>query len=184
MLFRSNNPVYAQVVGTGLTSITITQVTTVPGITSSILPSSTFTASDFAVLTTKLNVSTDNTLYTRLPNINVSNVDLSNSLLTIRQAFTVNIVNNQLSAPVSAGSSQVFLPFTPTRYSLIRSDGTTEVLTSDKFSYLANSSQLQIYNLGSNDTGSTLIATLTKLGPKAKTKIKNRVNSIIIDKSK
>jgi hypothetical protein len=38
--------------------------------------------------------------------------------------------------------------------------------------------------LGSNNTGATLTATLRKTKPKAKAKRKNRVNSIIVDKSK
>ena len=42
---------------------------------------------------------------------------------------------------------------------------------------------LQIYNLGSNDAGAQLTATITKQKPKAKKKIKNRVNSLIVDKS-
>jgi hypothetical protein len=58
------------------------------------------------------------------------------------------------------------------------------LLTSDKFSFIAGGTQLQIYNLGSNNTGATLTATLRKTKPKAKVKRKNRVNSIIIDKSK
>ena len=42
---------------------------------------------------------------------------------------------------------------------------------------------LQIYNLGDDDAGAQLTTTLTKQKPKAKKKIKNRVNSLIVDKS-
>ena len=38
--------------------------------------------------------------------------------------------------------------------------------------------------MGANDTGATLIATLKKEKPKSKVKIKNRVKSVIVDKSK
>lgn len=179
-----SDSVYAKVVSVSPTSLKITQITTVPGITSSILPTSTINVSDFKILVTKLDTSSDNTLYTVLPKENISNVDLSESVLTIRKSFIVNISNNQLSTPISAGENENFLPFTPERYLLIRSDGTTEVLTSDKFSYISGSTQLQIYNLGSNDTGATLITTLTKLKPKEKVKVKNRVNSITILNSK
>ena len=48
----------------------------------------------------------------------------------------------------------------------------------------SGSTQLQIYNLGSDNTGATLVTTLTKIKPKAKSKLKNRVNSVIVDKSK
>jgi len=133
---------------------------------------------------TDLVSSSDNTLYTRLPKNNVSSVDLTDATLSIRKSFTVNIASNELSTPVSAGTNETFLSFDDDRYSLIRSDGSTELLTSDKFSFISGGTQLQIYNLGSNNTGATLTATLRKTKPKAKAKRKNRVNSIIIDKSK
>jgi len=177
------NKVYAKVVSVGSTVVTITNVQAVTGVASSILPSSSLSVTDFQILTTNLESSTDNTLYTKLPKNNISSVDLTNASITIRKLFTVNISGNQLSTPVSAGTNETFLPFDEERYSLIRSDGTTEVLTSDKFTFISGSSQLQIYNLGSNNTGATLVATLTKSKPKAKIKRKNRVNSIIIDKS-
>ena len=75
------------------------------------------------------------------------------------------------------------MPFDEERYSLIRTDGSTEVLTSDKFDFINGSTQIQIYNLGTNDTA-TLVATLRKINPKSKIKLKNRVSSLIIDRSK
>jgi hypothetical protein len=177
------NKVYARVVSVGATVVTITNVQAVPGVASSALPSSALSVTDLQILTTDLEVSTDNTLYTKLPKNNISSVDLTNASLTIRKSFTVNISGNQLSTPVNAGTNEAFLPFDEERYLLIRSDGTTEVLTSDKFVFTSGSTQLRIYNLGSNDTGATLVTTLTKSKPKAKIKRKNRVNSILIDKS-
>jgi hypothetical protein len=175
--------VYARVVSVGSTVVTIANVQAVTGVASSVLPSTSLSVTDLQILTTGLEVSTDNTLYTKLPKNNISSVDLTSASLTIRKSFTVNISGNQLSTPVSAGTNETFLPFDEERYSLIRSDGTTEVLTSDKFAFISGSTQLQIYNLGSNNTGATLVTTLTKSKPKAKIKRKNRVNSIIIDKS-
>ena len=179
-----SDPVFAKVVSVGTTTITISGVTTVTGISQGKLPTATLSVSDFQILTTNLEDSTDNTLYTKLPKNNISSVDLTNASLTIRKSYTVNILNNQLSTAAVAGSNETFLPFDEERYSLIRSDGSTEVLTSDKFSFTSGSTQLEIYNLGSNDTGATLVTTLTKRKPKAKSKLKNRVNSVIVDKSK
>ena len=179
-----SNPVFAKVVSVGNTTITISGVTTVTGIAQGKLPTTTLSVTDLQILTTNLENSTDNTLYTKLPKNNISSVDLTNASLTIRKSYTVNILNNQLSIAAVAGSNETFLPFDEERYSLIRSDGSTEVLTSDKFSFTSGSTQLQIYNLGSNDTGATLVTTLTKIKPKAKSKLKNRVNSVIVDKSK
>jgi hypothetical protein len=179
-----SDPVFAKVVSVGNTTITISGVTTVTGIAQGKLPTATLSVTDLQILTTNLEDSTDNTLYTKLPKNNISSVDLTNASLTIRKSYTVNILNNQLSTAAVAGSNETFLPFDEERYSLIRSDGSTEVLTSDKFSFTSGSTQLQIYNLGSNDTGATLVTTLTKIKPKAKSKLKNRVNSVIVDKSK
>jgi hypothetical protein len=158
-------------------------VTTVSGICEGALPTTSLSVTDLKVLATNLESSVDNTLYTKLPKNNISSVDLANASLSIRKSFTVNISSNQLSTPVSAGTNETFLPFDEERYLLVRSDGATEVLTSDKFSFINGSTQLQIYNLGSNNTGATLVATLTKSKPKAKIKRKNRVNSTLITRS-
>ena len=178
------DPVFARVVSVGSTAITITGVTTVTGVSQGKLPTAALNVTDLKVLTTALTPSSDNTLYTALPKSNVSSVDLANASLVIRKSFTVNISSNELSIPISAGTNETFLPFDEERYSLIRSNGSTEVLTSDRFSFIAGGTQLQIFNLGSNDTGATLITTLRKIKPTSKVKRKNRVNSIIINKSK
>ena len=117
-----------------------------------------------------------------MPKSNISNVDLSNATLTIRKTQQVNIVDNKLSAAVTTESNETFLPFTPERYTLIRSDGTTEELTSDKVQLNSGSNQLEIFGLGGDDEA-TLVTTISKIKPKAKNKIKNRVNSVVIDKS-
>ena len=179
-----SDPVFAKVVSVGSTTVTITGVSTVAGIAQGRLPISLLQVSDFKILTTDLESSSDNILYTKLPKNNISNVDLTNANITIRKSFTVNIISNQLSSTVSAGTNETFLPFDEERYSLIRSDGSTELLTSDRFAFIGGGTQLQIYNLGTNDTGATLITTLRKIKPKAKVKRKNRVDSIVVDKSK
>ena len=181
---KLSDPVFAKVVSVGSTTVTITGVSTVTGIAQGKLPNALLEVTDFKILTTNLESSSDNTLYTKLPKNNISNVDLTNANLTIRKLFTVNIASNQLSSPVSAGTNETFLPFDEERYSLIRSDGSTELLTSDRFAFISGGTQLQIYNLGTNNTGATLITTLRKINPKAKAKRKNRVNSIIVNKSK
>ena len=177
------DPFFGKVVSIGTSHVDIVGVSTVANICDGKLPLALTEVSDFRVLTTKLEDSNDNTLYTQLPKFNVSNVDLTDASLIIRKTYTVNIVDNQLSSIITADTNESFLPFDEERYTLIRSDGQTEVLTSDRFALTSGSKELQIYNLGSNDTGATLVATLRKAKPKAKVKLKNRVNSIVIDKS-
>jgi hypothetical protein len=178
------DPVYAKVVNVASNSITISGVSTISGVAEGKLPSIQLDVVDFKVLTTNLANSSDNTLYTKLPKNNISSIELTNAVLNIRKSFNVNILSNELSVPITAGTNETFLPFDEERYALIRSDGSFEVLRSDKFAFIDGGKQLQIYNLGSNDIGATLISTLRKIKPTSKIKRKNRVNSIIISKSK
>ena len=177
------DPIVGRVVSVGTNTIAIEGVEPVAGISSGFLPTSTLNVSDLKLLTSNIAISDDNSLFTPLEKENVSSVDLENSTLTIRKTFTVNIVDNQLSAVVESGTNETFLPFDEERYALIRSDGVTETLTSDKFDFSSDAKNIQIYGLGTNDTGATLIATLRKIKPKAKQKLKNRVNTLIVDKS-
>ena len=180
----TEDPITARVVSVATDSISIAAVTAVTGISSNILPSSTLSVTDFTVVNTDLSSSSDNSLFTPLPRTDVSNVDISESILTIRKTFTVNIASNQLTSSVQADTNETFLPFDDERYLLTRSDGSTEALSADKFEIGGVGKTLQIRGLGSADTGATLVATLRKTNPKSKVKIKNTVNSVIVDKSK
>ena len=86
-----SDPVFAKVVSVGSTTVTITGVSTVTGIAQGKLPNALLEVTDFKILTTNLESSSDNTLYTKLPKNNISNVDLTSANLTIRKSFTVNI---------------------------------------------------------------------------------------------
>ena len=179
---KSNDPTYGRITVVGDTSITIANVADVDGIACGDLPTVAREVTDLQVITTQLAASSDDTLFTRLPKDNISDVDLTNATLSIRKVFTVSIINNKLSQQVSAGSSEFFLPFDEERYSLVRVDGSTEPLVSDQVEISLDGKALQIYSLGSNGAAQ-LTATITKQKPKAKKKIKNRVNSLIVDKS-
>jgi len=177
-------PTYARVTAVNANTVEIVGVATVTGFANGGL--STTTAStqveDLKILQTELQTSTDNTLYTELPRTSISDVDLTNASLSIRKTYTVNISGNKLSSPVSCGASETFLGFDEERYSLVRSDGQTEALDSGDLIFTDGTS-LQIYNLGANDTGATLVTTVKKLKPTAKDKLKNSVNSVIVSKS-
>jgi hypothetical protein len=176
-------PVFSRVVSVDSVGITVAGVTTVPSINEGSLPSTLISVNDLKVLKTKTVFSEDQGLYTKLPKKNISSVDLQNSFLTIRKVYSgLNISSNTISA-ISAGENETFLPFDEERYTLVRSDGSFEVLTSDKLKFANGSTELSIDNLGSDDSNATLYATLRKTSVKSKVKLKNRVNSILIDKS-
>jgi hypothetical protein len=178
------DPIIGRVTSVGTTHVSVEGVTAVTGISSGFLPASTLSVTDLKVLTTNLAPSSGNSLFTPLPKVNISNVDLAEASLVIRKTFTVNIASNELSTQVVAPANETFLPFDEERYLLVRSDGSTESLSGDKFDISTTGNTLLIRNLGANDTGATLIATLRKVKPKAKEKIKNRINSVTVNLSK
>ena len=159
----------------------------VPGVCDRLDLSALTTITDFELVTTNLDVSSDNTLYTRFPKENIATVDLTDATLIIRKTFTVNIQNRQLTptsiVDATLPEGEVYLPFTSTRYSLIRSDGTTETLTRDKISFASDGKEIRIRNLGTDDTGAKLIVSVSKSSIKSKKKIVNSVKSIVVDKS-
>ena len=179
----SSDPALASVVGVQSASLTIAGVTTISGVCDGALPTQSINISNFSIQTTNLGESFDSSLYTPFPKRNIESVTLDDAEITIRREFTINIVNGRMSTRIGAGANALFEPFTPERYLLIRSDGQTEVLTSDRMKFTNGFQTLDIENLGSDDTGATLITTIKKNVVKAKEKFRNRVNSVVIDKS-
>ena len=137
---------------------------------------------DLRILKTSLNISDQNKLYTFLPKQYISSVNLQSSNLTIKKEYEVTIENNSTEI-IIAGNDLNFLPFDEGRYTLTRSDGENEILTQDRFEFSSNSSQLRINGLGLNDSNARLIATLRKVNIKPRIKNKNRISTIVIDKS-
>ena len=183
----SPDPIYGKVVGTSSTQITITGVATVSQVVSGLLPTSQINVSDLQIITTELQSSSDNSLYTELPKQHISDVDLTDASITIRKSFTgLNISGGDLTGSYEVGRNETFLPFDEERYAVIRSDGSTETLTSDRLVFNSTMTTLSVINLGSNDSinQTTLIATIKKSKVTAKEKIRNRVNNIIVSKSK
>jgi len=178
-----NEPIMASVVSVGTTHVVVTGVNTVTGVADGKLPAVTTQVSDLTLVSTNLQDSDDNSYYTILPNSNISNVDLTDGVIRIRKTQSVLISGGQLSEQVAAGTNETFLPFKPERYTLIKGDGTTELLTEDRVKITSGSTRLQIEGLSDGIDDATLITTLKKQKPKAKEKIRNRVNSIVVNKS-
>ena len=131
-------------------------------------------------------------LYSNLPVENIASVDLANSSLTITKqinipSFTGNgfeiTVGNAISA--SAGINSVFYtPFDAERYSIHYSDGTTEKLTSGKFTLGSGGSTVTFSGLDkASDTNATVIATLDKRNVSNKTKDYIRSQSVVVSRT-
>jgi hypothetical protein len=179
----STVPTYNKVLSVSQNSIVVTGVATVTGICEGSPPSTTKTVSDLSILGSSFQTSVDNTLYTKLPKNFIQSVDLTESNLTIKKEFAVTITSNQ-SNTLTAATNETFLPFDEERYVLVRSDGSFETLRADKFTFNATSSELTLRGLGANDSSARLIATLRKINVKSKVKNRNRINTLIVNKSK
>ena len=183
---------FARVTDVKTGSLTVVSVTTVNGVCDGSLPTADFTTSDLKIVSSTLqrsngsgNFANNESLFSILPRKNVESVDLNDSDIIFRQKFTtvIDSVGSSAAINVSDPNNEVFLPFDEERYSLITSDGKTEVLTSDKFNFAAGSTILTIDGLSGADPNSTLIATIRKQNVTSKTKLKNISNSIIVEKS-
>jgi hypothetical protein len=176
-------PSYASVIQVNSNNIIISSVTSVSGVCNGTLPTTTnFTVSDLKILTPILKISKSDKLYTFLPKSNISNINLDTSNLSVRKQYNIQILNGS-SEIIQSGQDFSFLPFSENRYTLTRSNGVYEVLTPDKFTFSPDYKELQINGLGSNDINSRLIVTLKKENVKTIVKNKNKINSLLIDKS-
>ena len=183
-------PTFARITAVGTNDVTIEGVQAVTGVVSNEVPATRTQVSSLKLQSSPLERSVNNRLYSLLPKSFISDVDLSNSTITIRKQFTVDIALNsntglgQLSSALAAGTNETFLPFDEERYVVMRPDGTTVALNDDMFRFSSGNTVLQIVGLGAAVGGATLIATLQKSKPTSKLKKLNRVNSIVVDKSK
>ena len=174
---------YARITELEAAKVMITGVTTVSGVIEGKIPASDLVTSNLKLVTSPLSASTENSLFTLMPKMLVSDVDLSDAVLSIRKTQTVSIVGGQLSSALTADTNEAFLAYDEERYSLTRADGTTVALTSDMFQFSSGSTLLQINTGGADYSGCTLITTLQKSKPSAKIKRLNRVNSTVINAS-
>ena len=87
---------------------------------------------------------------------------------------------------MDAGDREVFLPFGPERYSLIRQDtGETIELTENKMSFNATNTKINnIFNISGGAGSAKLVATLENQNQNQRLKNKINVSSLIVDKSK
>ena len=172
---------YSVVTQVNTTSLVIAGVTTVSGVCSGALPTNALNISDFKILKSGLQRSTDNSLYTTLPKKYVSSVDLSKSSITIRKQFDVTVSSNQTQT-ILASPGETFLPFDEERYSL-SVNGIIQPLSEDRLVFSNGSTELTIYGLNSTSGSGKLIATLVDSNVTEKVKRRNRIEIINVDKS-
>jgi hypothetical protein len=126
-------------------------------------------------------------LYAKLPDSNISSLNLSDSLLSISHQITgqstgSNGVLTLTPASIIGISSAFFAAFDEERYSVHYIDGTTSKITSDQFNL--NSGTVTISGLTPSESSIVVNTTLIKNGIQSKIKNYNRSNTITVSKSK
>ena len=182
-------PSLARVTDVQTSSIKIEPVETVTAFVNGDLPTSTLSVTDFEVVESQVqrnsvnsgNLSDNQSLFSAFPKRYIENVDLTNTNLVIRRQFDVQITDGS-TATINADPGEVFLPFDEERYSLVSDAGEIQVISSDRFTFTAGSTQITINNL-TNDGPAKLQATLRKSSVTPKTKTKKVVQTLDLTKS-
>ena len=167
-------------------SMTVVGITSVSGVFDGGLPSSTIQPT---VLLGSAIIRNQNNgyLYTKLPDSNISSVNLSDSLLTFSSQITGETTNGSgvLTFDISSISgitSAFFASFDEERYSVHYSNGTIAQITSDQFNL--NSNIVTISGLTAGQSNITVNATLIKNGVQSKIKQYNRSQTLNVTLSK
>ena len=101
---------FSRITSVSQRSLTIVGMTTVTGVCDGALPGNDINPSDFKILTSNFQSSSDNTLYTEFPKDKVARVDLSGSHLSVKKQYDVNISSNSTGSISSGDVDLTFLP--------------------------------------------------------------------------
>jgi len=168
-------------------SLTVATVPNVSGICTGTLPLSTI-SSTFKIVKPQLKNQEKASLYSPLANSNISNVDLSNSLLVssyqVREQATSGTGELSIFTNTLPGVSNAFFAaFDQERYSIIYSNGTVEDLTSDQVNLSFDSTQITFNGLLPAQSNITVNVTLNKSFVRSKTKIYTRSDTLVVNKT-
>jgi len=161
-------------------SLTIVATTSVSGVCSGALPSSTITVNDFKVVSLNVLNTKNAFLYARLNNSKVSNLDLTGSDVVFKKSYNITIANNAYSNTLETDTSLTFEPFDEEDYNLAYNDGTVVALDNQKL--VPSGRTISIQNITGNGAA-ILTATLKKINTKTRKKSYNRCSSLTINKT-
>ena len=180
----NNNETFNRVTAVSPTgiSLTISSITSVSGIYSGSVVDGSY--SNVFIAAPIIRNERSGFLYAKLPDSNISSVNLSDSLLTISHQITgVSVSGNVLTltpANIVGISSAFFAAFDEERYSVHYDNGITTKITSDQF--VLNSGTVTISGLPNGNV--VVNTTLVKNGIRSKIKTYNRSQTLTVDKSK
>ena len=185
-----SRPTINRVSAVTVDNITLAAVENVTGVSLGSVSSATDSIDIVKISTNLLTTNTgdDNFLFTQLPKKVVAAVDTTDSEISFRKRFDTEIIFDVSGGritilPSDLDANETFLPFDEERYILINKNGETEALTADKFTLTSGNRELIIKGLSTTGPA-VLIATLKTPDVRPLEKNRNRVKSIVVNKSK
>ncbi len=181
-------------ISTSLTTLTLVAETSVSGVCDGTLGISTLFSGPYSVGIARIRNDQQGFLYARLPNENISSVNLNSSNITFtaqsNTSFTPTVTGNTLTVDVGnfnigvTSAAISFAAFDEERYSIAYSDGSIENLTSDKVNITSNPSRATFSSIA-NKTIATINATFIKnsLQSKIKQFIRSRTLNVVFSKN-
>lgn len=161
-------------------SLTLESTTTVVGVSSGSLPTSTVNVTNLAKVTPQILNTNNSYLFATFPDQHVSNVDLTNSDIIIKKSYPVTIVSNGLNITLETNIDYTLEPFDEEDYNLTFSTGVVESLNSQKLTVSGRTVTLQ--NISANGNA-ILTVTFKKQNATSKNKIFNRCSTLLISGS-
>jgi hypothetical protein len=181
-------------ISSSLTSLTLVAETSVSGVCDGTLGISTLYSGPYSVGIARIRNDQQGFLYARLPNDNVSSINLNFSNITFtaqnNTSFTPTVTGNTLTVDVGNFNIGItsavidFAAFDEERYSIMYNDGSIETLSADKVSITSNPSRVTFSNI-QNKTISVINATFIKnnLQSKIKQFVRSRTLNVIYSKN-
>lgn len=178
--------VYARIsnVATTQNSITVVGVSTVVGVcTGNLGPSATLQT--ISVIKPQIIRADDSSLFAKLNNNNISNVDFLNSNIYTKVNYnSVVKASTTLTLPDLSGTDYVYSSYYPQRYIVVNADNSIENLDTATLTLTSGGKNAQFTNLSSTAGPCKVITTQIKSNVTAKSKKLTRCNSITINKTK
>jgi hypothetical protein len=166
-------------ISSSLTSLTLVAETSVSGICDGTLGIATLYSGPYSIGLARIRNDQQGFLYARLPNDNISSVNLNSSNITFTAqnnvSFTPTVSGNTLTVDVGNFNIGItsavinFAAFDEERYSIAYSDGSIETLTSDKVLITSNPSRVTFSGIA-NKQISVINATFIKNNLQSKIK--------------
>ena len=154
---------------------------TVTGISNGALPINDVETSDLKKVSLEVLNAENAFLYSRLKNVNIASLDLSDSKIVVRRSYNVTIANGSFSSVLETDLNFALEPFDEEDYNITYvASGNVEPLTNQKLNVTGRT--ISLTNL-TEDGDAILTVTFQKVKASVKDKVFQRCSSLIVDGS-